>query len=71
MTTINYLNKFERFIVLSGDGDFLPILKYLRENRKEVLIISRSDRTAKEIKKFAGDKFMNFDYLREKIKYDK
>jgi uncharacterized LabA/DUF88 family protein len=27
---------FERAIILSGDGDFLPVLKYLKEIKKEV-----------------------------------
>ena len=61
-------NEFERVIVLSGDGDFLPVLKYLRKNKKVVLILSRSPRTAREIKRFAGDKFMDFAYLRELLK---
>ncbi len=30
-------NTFERALVLSGDGDFLPVLKFLKENKKEVL----------------------------------
>jgi len=53
-------NKFERVVVLSGDGDFLPVLKHLREIGKEVLVLARGPRTAKEIKQFAGDKFMDF-----------
>lgn len=57
-------NLFDRVIVLSGDGDFLPVLKYLKSNGKEVLILARAPRTAKEIKKFAGDKFLDFEYLR-------
>ena len=61
-------NAFDRAVILSGDGDFLPVLKYLRENKKEVLVLARSPRTAKEIRKFAGDKFMDFTYLREKLK---
>ena len=53
-------NAFERVVILSGDGDFLPVLKYLREvAKKEVLVLSRGPRTAKEIKRFAGDKFIN------------
>jgi uncharacterized LabA/DUF88 family protein len=59
---------FDRAVVLSGDGDFLPALKYLKENNKEVLILSRAPRTAKEIKQFAGEKFMDFEYLRERLK---
>lgn len=61
-------NAFDRVIILSGDGDFLPVLKYLRENKKEILVLARAPRTAKEIKRFAGDKFMDFTYLRELLK---
>lgn len=50
---------FERVIILSGDGDFLPVLKYLRKINKEVLVLARGPRTAKEIRRFAGDKFID------------
>ncbi|MBI2120113.1 MAG: NYN domain-containing protein [Parcubacteria group bacterium] len=54
---------FDRVIILSGDGDFLPVLKYLREvGKKDVLVLARGRRTAKEIKRFAGDKFMDFTH---------
>ena len=59
---------FGRAVILSGDGDFLPVLKFLRENNKEVLVLARGKRTAREIKKFAGDKFLDFEYLRERLK---
>jgi len=59
---------FERLLILSGDGDFLPVLKHRQENKKEVLILARANRTAKEIKKFAGNKFLDFEYLRERLK---
>lgn len=61
-------DNFDRVIVLSGDGDFLPVLKYLKENDKEVLILGRGTRTAKEIKQFAGSNFRDFEYLREILK---
>ena len=61
-------DSFDRAIVLSGDGDFLPVLKHLRENGKEVFVLSRAPRTAKEIKRFAGSKFLDFEYLRELLK---
>ncbi len=61
-------NDFDRAIILSGDGDFLPVLKYLKESGKEVLVLARGPRTAKEIKQFAGNKFMDFEYLRERLK---
>jgi uncharacterized LabA/DUF88 family protein len=59
---------FDRAIVLSGDGDFLPVLKHLREIGKEVVVLGRGKRTAKEIKQFAGADFRDFEYLRERIK---
>ena len=59
---------FEKAVVLSGDGDFLPVLKYLKEIKKEVVILARGPRTAKEIKQFAGSDFRDFVYLRELIK---
>ena len=57
---------FDRVIVLSGDGDFLPVLKYLRSNGKEVIILARGPRTAREIRQFAGSNFRDFVRLLEK-----
>lgn len=62
-------DNFDRALVLSGDGDFLPVLKYLRENKKNILILARGPRTAKEIKQFAGDKFLDFTKLEPRLKY--
>ncbi|MDP2629529.1 MAG: NYN domain-containing protein [Candidatus Harrisonbacteria bacterium] len=62
-------NNFDRVIILSGDGDFLPVLKYLRQSKKEVLVLARGQRTAKEIKQFAGDKFLDFTRLQHKLAY--
>gem|GEM_PF-282366 len=59
---------FDRAMILSGDGDFLPVLKYLKGQRKEVMILARANRTAREMKRFAGDKFLDFEYLRERLK---
>ncbi|MGC9602806.1 MAG: NYN domain-containing protein [Minisyncoccia bacterium] len=63
-------DSFDQVIVLSGDGDFLPVLKYLRENGKSILVLSRGPRTAKEIKRFAGSKFLDFEYLRTHLEYE-
>ena len=61
-------DNFDRAIILSGDGDFLPVLKYLKESGKEILVLARGPRTAREIKRFAGSKFMDFEYLRERLR---
>jgi len=61
-------DNFDRAVVLSGDGDFLPVLKYLKASGKDMVILGRSKRTAKEIKQFAGSDFKDFQYLRERLK---
>ena len=61
-------DNFNKAIILSGDGDFLPVLKYLKEQDKDVIILARGPRTAKEIKQFAGSNFRDFEYLRELLK---
>ena len=61
-------NNFNKIVVLSGDGDFLPVLKYLKSQNKEVIVLARAVRTAREIKQFAGTNFRDFEYLREILK---
>ena len=60
---------FERALILSGDGDFLPVLKYLKKSGKQVIVLARGPKTAREIKKFAGSDFRDFTYLRKDIEY--
>ncbi len=63
-------DNFNRAIVLSGDGDFLPVLKYLKKQNKKIIILARGPRSAKEIKKFAGADFRDFVRLKKMIKYE-
>lgn len=64
-------NAFDRVLILSGDGDFLPVLKYLREIGKEVIILARGSRTAREVRQFAGSNFCDFVRLEKEIKFKK
>ncbi len=66
---MNKYNSFDRAVILSGDGDFLPVLKFLRSIRKDILILARGPKTAKEIRRFAGNKFLDFEYLRALLKH--
>jgi len=61
---------FDRAIILSGDGDFLPVLKYLKEQKREVIVLARGSRTAKEIQQFAGGNFRDFVRLEKYIRFD-
>jgi uncharacterized LabA/DUF88 family protein len=62
-------DNFDRVIILSGDGDFLPVLKYLREVGKEVIVLARGPRTAREIRQFAGSNFRDFTRLESRLKF--
>lgn len=62
-------DNFNQVIILSGDGDFLPVLKYLRRIGKEVIILARGPRTAQEIRQFAGSNFRDFTRLENQIKF--
>lgn len=64
-------DNFDKVVILSGDGDFLPVLKHLKEIGKEVIILARGPRTAKEIRQFAGSNFRDFVRLEKEIKYEK
>src|SRR5258706_1657551 len=65
---MRYLSQYSGLVVLSGDGDFAPILEYLKKKKKTITILARGNRTAKEIRQLAGDKFMDFTYLREQLR---
>jgi uncharacterized LabA/DUF88 family protein len=61
---------FGKAVILSGDGDFLPVLKYLKKQEKEIIILSRGHRTAREIRQFAGSNFRDFMRLETRIKFE-
>ena len=62
-------DNFDRTLVLSGDGDFLPVLKYLKGKAKEVIVLARGPRTAKEIRQFCSGNFRDFVRLERYIKF--
>lgn len=61
---------FDRAVILSGDGDFLPVLKYLRNQHKEIIVLSRGPRTAREMRQFAGANFRDFIRLEKNLKFE-
>ncbi|MCL6087979.1 MAG: NYN domain-containing protein [Actinobacteria bacterium] len=63
-------DNFDRVVILSGDGDFLPVLKYLKDIDKEIIILARGSRTAREIRQFAGGNFRDFIRLEKYIKIE-
>lgn len=71
LETVAHLNSFDRSIMLSGDGDFLPLYKYLEKNNKQVYVLSRTSRTAREVKRHLGARFLEIRKLKNQIEFQK
>lgn len=67
MDVLENLGKYQRFIFLTGDGDFGPVLAKVKANKKEVYVIAAARKTAKSIRKIAAEKFIEIKYLKRFI----
>jgi len=63
------IDEFDEVIILSGDGDFAILLKYLMGKQKKITVLARSERTAKEIRQLVGGDFRDFYKIRNKIEF--
>ena len=66
-----YYKKYERVVVLTGDGDFYWALEYLKSKKEKLWILSFPKQTAKELKLLAGPDFANLENIKERIKWTK
>jgi len=66
---MRYFKDYSGVLILSGDGDFAVVLKYLKDSGKSMKILARGERTAREIRQLAGGDFRDFNYLREILRY--
>lgn len=63
------MEQYSSAIVLSGDGDFAIVLKYLKNKRRKITVLARGERTAKEIRQLVGGNFRDFHRIRHKIEF--
>lgn len=66
---VRYMGEYKEALILSGDGDFVKVLKYLQSKKRKIYILARGERSAKEIRQLAGKNFRDFNYLRETTRY--
>ena len=69
LAALTTMDKYDRAIALSGDGDFLPLYKYLESKKKEVYVLSRAKRTAREVKRHLGVRFLEVRKLQKQIEF--
>lgn len=63
------IHNYQRVILLSGDADFLMVLEHLHSIGKEVIILARRERTAKELRMFAKGSFCDFTRLENQLRF--
>lgn len=66
---MQHYDKYDRAVVLTGDGDYFWVLNHLKENDKKIKILSFPERTAKELKQLVGANFANLGNLRHKLEF--
>jgi len=68
---MRFMSQYNEAIVMSGDGDFAPILEYLKGKKKKIRVLARFERTAREIKELAGEDFVDFKSIRKEIEAER
>ena len=71
MDVLLKIKEYQRAIMLTGDGDFAPLLSYIIFKNKKIIVVSSPKSTAKEIRTIAGDQHIDFRSLRFLIEYKK
>lgn len=61
---IDLMPAYDTAVLLSGDSDFAPLIKYVQKHGKKVIAISTRNHISKEIIS-ASDKFLWFNWFKE------
>jgi len=64
---MRYVSNYSKMILISGDGDFYPLVDFLKKNGREVKIIGEARSTAISLKKLAGPWFIDLVSIRHII----
>lgn len=65
-----YENKFDKAVIVTSDGDFYSLVKYLYDNEKlETVLSPYLDTCSTLLKKTAKEKIRFMDNLRVKLEY--
>lgn len=64
---LSHADQYDTFILFSGDSDFIPLLKALKEKGKEVIVYSTQGLSARELVAEPGVTFIDIAGMREQI----
>jgi uncharacterized LabA/DUF88 family protein len=65
---IDNINDYDVFSLVSGDGDFEKLVKYLKGKRKKTIVIAPKDRLSDNLKK-AANTVIYLHNIKDSIKY--
>jgi len=66
LDAMDNIKRFDTAILLSGDSDFAPIVKRMKDNSKKVIVMSAKHHISRELIEHS-DKYINLKKLRDKI----
>ena len=66
---VRYMEQYSSALVLSGDGDFAVVLKYLLSKKRKIFVLARGERSSKDIKQLIAGDFRDFHRLRKEIEF--
>lgn len=65
------MGQYDNVIIISGDGDFIPVISYLRHKERKVTVLACSKNTSMELKKMLATDFTDFTKLEKALKFNK
>jgi uncharacterized LabA/DUF88 family protein len=65
---MRYVSDYSKMILMSGDGDFYPLVDFLIKKSREVRVIGESRSTAISIKRIVGENFIDLISIKHIIK---
>jgi len=64
---MRYMSQYNEAVIMSGDGDFAPVVEYLKNKKKKIWILARWERTAREMRELGGENFVDFKTIKNEI----
>lgn len=66
MDALDHIQEYDTAVLLSGDSDFAPIVKRMKEHKKVVIVMSAKHHISRELIQLAS-RYINLKKLRDKI----
>jgi len=63
------MGQYNDAVVISGDGDFIPVLSYLKHKGREVIVLAHPKCTSRDLKKMLKNNFQAFTKLKRVLEF--